>query len=188
MNFLGSILSDLKDEIRNTTEEVKNSFSGEDLVTLTVAKPYCMPARSIILSALNPYKVKIFRLSESTYRISLSDWARRMEIERKTYENLKYGSAAVMWLPTAIVAKVTVRRKAAAWAEYLMLRTGQLYVRGKYFEPRNAEWAKRHGGKMPPRWDDGEPWIEKSCSQGMKVWGTVKQEVTKPDKGSGKKS
>jgi len=186
VNILGSILGELETEIKNAAGEVRDAFSNEDKVTLTVAKPYCMPARSIIRNALEPYKVKIFKITETTHKISLSDWGRRMEVEARTLENLKYGPAAVMWLPTAIVAKVTVRRKAAAWAEYLMLRTGKLYVPGEYFEPRNAEWARKHGGKMPPQWDEGEPWIEKGCSEGMEPWQAVKREVTKEQKQSSK--
>lgn len=186
MNILGTILGEIESEIKDAASEVRNIFDGEDTVTLTVAKPYCMPARSIIRNALEPYHVKIFRISETTHRISLSDWGRRMEIENRTMENLKYGPAAVMWLPIAIVARVTVRRKAAAWAEYLMLRTGKLYVRGEYFEPRNAEWARKHGGKMPPKWDEGEPWIEKGCSDGMKPWQAVKGEVSKEQKRNSK--
>ncbi len=80
-------------------------------------------------------------------------------------------------LPTAHVAKVTVSKAAAAWAEYLLLRTGKMYRVGGYTDKRNEQWAARHGGQMPPAWSDGEPWIEKSCSEGVKAWQSAQKAV-----------
>lgn len=173
------ILGDIVAEFVGIADELRNSIN--DTVTLTVAKPYCSPARPIIKNALEPYGVKIHSIREKVINISLLEFSRRMQIELKTRENLKYGAASVVFLPMSIEAKVTVNSKAAAWAEYLMLRTGKLYVPGRYYEPKNYEWAKKHGGVMPPQWEKGEPWIEKMCSKGIEKWQEAKAEF-KPRK------
>lgn len=170
---LGGMADDLRDAI---------THPNEDLVTLNVAKPYCAPARPIIRKALEPYGVKVFSIRETVVQISLADFARRMKIETKTFENLKFGPAAALFLPMAIHAKVKVRRRAAGWAEYLMLRTARLYVPGKYYEPQNEEWALKHGGTMPPQWERGEPWIEAMCSKGVNQWQQVKDAAKKAEK------
>lgn len=142
--------------------------------TLTFAKPYCMPSRPIIMKALQPYGVKVYSVHEQVHKISLHDFMRRMRVEVRNWENLKFGPAALMWLPAAWHAEVVVNEAAAAWAEYLLLRTGKLYVPGAYQNPRNEAWAARHGGQMPPAWKDGKaPWIEKSCNEGVKQWQAV---------------
>ena len=161
--MIGDILNDLK----STFDEVRNATATR---TITVAKPFCTPARDIVMTALNGYGVKVYDYSERVIPVSLADFARRMKIERKTFENLQYGSMAPVFLPMAIHAEVTVSEKAAAWAEYLLLRTGKLYVPGKYVNRRNEEWAAKHGGRMPPAWQEGKPWIEQSCSEGKQAW------------------
>lgn len=179
LNIGKILLGELQEEL----DEIKDSIRLESRVVLTVAKPYCSPARHIITSTLEKYGVKVFDIKEKTLMVSLTDFARRMKIEKKTFENLQYGGAAVLFLPMATHAKVTVKREQAEWAEYLMLRTGKLYVPGKYYNPKNEEWASKHGDRMPPAWKDGkEPWIEKSCSDGMKIW----QQVKERSKGNGK--
>lgn len=177
------MLEDLKKELGAITNELKNSLKLDDeTVTLTVAKPYCSPARNIITGALKPYGVKIHGIEETVVYSNLAEFARRMEIEAKTFENLKFGPLAVVFLPMAIQAKVKVNRRAAAWAEYLMLRTGRLYIVGEYFEPRNEEWANKHNGKMPPQWGRGEPWIESMCSKGVEKWKEIRNAVKQAEK------
>ena len=78
-------------------------------------------------------------------------------------------------LPMAQVAKVEVSAKAAAWAEYLLLRTGKLYVVGDYVNKRNEAWARKHGGVMPTAWHEGRPMIETSCKAGMDAWGPLRK-------------
>lgn len=147
--------------------------------TITVAKPYCAPARDIVMTALQPYGVKVFGYKERTDFAELRGFLRRMKIEVRTWENLQYGPAAPGFLPMACVADVTISEKQAAWAEYLMLRTGKLYVPGEYVNKRNADWAARHGGQMPTAWKDGQPWIEKSCSEGKAAWGPIRNAMKK---------
>jgi len=82
-------------------------------------------------------------------------------------------------LPMAQIAKVVVSAKAAAWAEYLLLRTGKLYVVGSYQNPRNEAWARQHGGTMPTAWHEGKPMIETSCTQGMAAWAPLRKAARK---------
>lgn len=137
------------------------------LRTITVAKPYCTPARRIITGALEPYGVKIYGYNEVIKTVSPIAALRGMKVAASNIETV---AIALDPLPHAQVAEITVSEKAAAWAEYLLLRTGKLYVPGRYVNRRNADWARRHGGQMPPQWNKGKPWIEQSCSEGKKAW------------------
>lgn len=160
------------EELRATRDDMK---PGPRKRTITVAKPFCAPCRNIITGALQPYGVKIHRIVEYPLMIDTRGLARRMKVELKQRENLKYGVAAPIYLPGSWTAHVTVNEQAAAWAEYLLLRTGRLYVPGRYVNARNEQWAKRHGGQMPPAWNEGKPWIETSCKEGMKAWRPLRE-------------
>ena len=46
----------------------------------------------------------------------------------------------------------SVKTKQAQWAEYLLLRAGAPVV--STFDHRNASWASKHGGALPPAWRD----------------------------------
>lgn len=160
--------------------------------TFVVQKPFCSPARDGIYTALESYGVPILKYSERNSMISLSSYTKMAHIELRTFENLKYGPAAILYLPKAIEARVTVPAAQAEWAEYLIERTMRFAVVGGRIEKRNREWADQHGGKMPAPWDarasiasarqrsggiapppDGEPWIETSCKSGRAVWDAV---------------
>lgn len=52
---------------------------------------------------------------------------------------------------------VLVRDQAAAWAEYLLLRSGRFRLLSSPLDPRNARWALQWGGAMP------RPWVEAGC-------------------------
>lgn len=173
------MFDELRNELRATVDGLRD---GTATRTIAVAKPYCFPARNIITGALQPYGVKVHAIREEVIRVSLLDFARRMRVELRTWDNLRYGPAALVFLPMAIHARVTVNEPAAAWAEYLLLRTGKLYVPGAYVDPRNAAWAARHGGRMPPQWNEGKPWIEASCKEGISAWQPVKATASKRPK------
>lgn len=179
------MFDDIRKEFSGAMNSLRNDANslkpGPKTRTITVAKPYCAPARNIITGALQPYGVKIHAISERTEKAELRGFLRRMKVEARTWDNLQYGPGAVIWLPMAIVAEVTVNEAAAGWAEYLLLRTGKLYVPGRYVNSKNAEWAERHGGQMPPAWNDRKPWIESSCSDGMKAWGPIREAMKKGD-------
>lgn len=179
------MFDELVKEIKNAVGELRH---GTRTRTITVAKPYCSPARHIVTGALEPYGVKIYGFSEAARMANPLDLIR--------------GSAAITMsrvkdipamLPISQVAHVTVSESAAGWAEYLLLRTGKLYRVGGYINRRNAAWAAQHGGTMPPAWNEGKPWIESSCSQGVKAWQQVKaasqnaQKQQQQQKGKGRK-
>lgn len=152
-------------------------WDDEETTVLHVAKPFCAPARGIIEPVLRKYGVKVFHYHESVRFISARDFARRMRVELMTKENLQYGPlSAPGFLMMSIDAKIRVKKSQAVWAEYLLLRTGQVYISGKYQDPRNLEWAKRHNGTLPPAWDDG-PQIEASCSEGKQHWSRFKSTI-----------
>lgn len=178
------MFGELLNDIKSTVDTMRY---GARTRTITVAKPFCTPSRSIITGALDPYGVKVHNIKEHCKMVSLHDFARRMKVELRTHENLKYGVAAPGFLPMAWVAQVTVNEAAAGWAEYLLLRTGLLYVPGKYVNKRNEQWAEKHGGAMPPTWNNEQPWIELSCSAGVTAWTAARQAIKEAQKGKGKK-
>lgn len=98
--------------------------------TITVAKGLCSPARSAITRTLRPYGVKIHHINEYN------------DGEMAAYMN---------------AADVTVNDAAAAWTEYLLLRSGRFQLLSKPIDPRNEAWALKWDKKMP------QPWIENGC-------------------------
>lgn len=59
--------------------------------------------------------------------------------------------------PLQNVATVIVSDRAAAWAEYLLLRSGRFVLRSKPIDRRNLKWAIKWQGAMP------QPWVEPGC-------------------------
>ena len=102
------------------------------------------------------------------------------KIELKRMENLRYGPAALMWLPLAMQATVTVKKSQAEWAEYLLERTKRMCVVGGRINSKNRDWANHHNGQMP------RPWIEKSCSEGNEIWSQVSKIQQGKDNKNGK--
>lgn len=164
------MFSELRKEIGDMFGALRH---GEPLRTLTIAKPYCTPARDLITATFQRYGVRMFvydeqvrmmgpRQARQLYRLGKADTSEVME---RTLDPL----------PTAQVATVTVSEKQAAWAEYLLLRTGKLYCPNGYVNRRNEQWAAKHGGQMPPAWADNKPWIEKSCSEGLAAWAPIRK-------------
>jgi len=174
--MFGELLKDIKDA-------VSTAKHGTATETLTFAKPYCTPARGIIEPVLAKYGVKVYGYEEAPRRANPRE---ALKMSRK----IPGDSGAIMpqALPIAQVAKVTVSSDAAAWAEYLLLRTQQLHRVGGYVNRRNEQWAAKHGGQMPPAWNEGKPWIESSCSSGIQAWQEVKEASRKQQqKGKGRK-
>lgn len=163
------MFGDLLKEISDTFDELR---IGEPTRTLTVAKPYCSPARDIITGALQPYGVKMYGYNEYVKTMGPRAAIRQLGLSASAFDSaIRLPDA----LPTAQVAEVKVSAKAAAWAEYLLLRTGKLYVVGKYQNPRNEAWARQHGGVMPTTWAEGKPMIETSCKAGMDAWAPLRK-------------
>lgn len=165
------MFGDLFKEISDTFDELR---IGEPTRTLRVAKPFCSPARHIVTGALQPYGVKILDYQEKVRTAGVRGMLKQMYLDDDSFD----GDIKVP-LPMAQVAKVEVSEKAAAWAEYLLLRTGKLYVVGDYVNKRNEAWARQHGGTMPAAWNDGKPMIETSCKAGMDAWGPLRKAAKK---------
>ena len=92
------------------------------------------------------------------------EFARRMQIERKRRENLKYGpQMAAVYLPMAWEATFYVSKDQASWAEYLLERTQRVVVVSGGVDRRNRTWADRHDGVMPT------PWTDPGCKEGKAI-------------------
>ena len=115
------------------------SFRYPGSTEIKLTKGYCTPARDHILTALQPYGVRVLGISESI-----------------VYSGLQ---------PQAINASVWIGRSQAQWAEYLLLRTQTFKLRGRLINRRNQEWAHRHDRRMPTPWSSkpAKPWIEQGC-------------------------
>lgn len=160
-------------------QPLKQLRTGTATRTITVAKPYCTPARPIITAAFQQYGVKIYGYNEYTKTVGPLNAIKNLRVKTNAIETV---TRFLDPLPTAQIAEVTVSEQAAAWAEYLLLRTGKLYVPGKYVNSKNAKWAARHGGRMPPAWNEDKPWIEASCGDGMKAWAPLREATKKGKK------
>lgn len=166
------------DELRKELAELFSSLQpGPATRTLTVAKPACTPARDIVTGALDGYGVRIYRYSERMRTTTPREYIRQLGLNANNIADRLEKP-----LPLATIVKVTVSEAQAAWAEYLLLRTGKLYVPGAYVNQRNADWAAKHGGRMPPAWEDSKPWIEASCSDGMAAWNPLRDAAAKRSK------
>lgn len=111
---------------------------------IIITKGWCIPARGPVLTALNPYGVDVVDVSEEI----ISDWS---------------GNALY------IEARIRVREPQAAWAEYLLLRSGKFILISAPINRRNREWARRHNGVMPTPWSlNAQPWIESGCTKSTK--------------------
>ncbi|MEZ4614076.1 MAG: hypothetical protein R2867_00980 [Caldilineaceae bacterium] len=157
------MFGELFDDIRDMFTEIAH---GTPTRTITVAGAYCAPLRNTITATFQRYGVRLYDFHEQTKYASRHELSWVGDVDTSKFPNR---------LPIAQVAQVTVSKAAAAWAEYLLLRTGRLKCPDGYIDQRNEQWAARHGGQMPPAWADGKPWIERSCSDGLKAWGPVRK-------------
>lgn len=106
---------------------------------IVVAKGWCSPARDAIFTALRPYGVVVHDVVETV-----------LPNEQK---------------PLWIQASVRVNDNAAAWAEYLLLRSAKFRLISKPQNRDNARWARRHNGAMPTPWSTAKQWKEKGCTK-----------------------
>jgi hypothetical protein len=115
-----------------------------------VEKPYCSPARGVILAALQPYAVPVLEFTEG----------------------IRMGQLDGMPVPLTQEARFTVPMQQAKWAEYLIERSGQIAITQGRIDSRNRGWASKYGGEMPTPWypKKGEAAIEPGCAQGHAMW------------------
>lgn len=153
------------------------------LVKIVVQKPFCTPVRSIITStpACPLYKAGLRYWDFADHpvvKMDIKNAARRMKVELKHFENLKYGPAGPGFLPMACEASFWVTPAQQQYATYLVERTGRMYVtEGGINVKKNRQWADKHGGEMP------KPWYEPGCSEGKSIFGQVGKIVQKAKRG-----
>lgn len=119
-------------------ERKARDWSMPGTTEIWLVKGYCIPARGLILTALEPFGVKVLDLDECL-----------MPNEQT---------------PFYIDAWVRVKDEQAEWAEYLLMRSRKFQVTSPALNRRNAEWARQHNGEMPTPWASREPWVESGCT------------------------
>ena len=149
--------------------------------TLTVQKPFCAPCRDRLLTAFymadaehwtggdKRYGVPIYNLREYPMLVSVKDAAKLWKIEQRDMENLKFGAAAIVFMPMAWQATFEVPAQQAKWAQYLCERIGLAVVSGG-LDTNARRNADKYNFKPPPRWDGREVQIETTCSEGVELW------------------
>ena len=172
--MFGSIFEGIGKELRQTGVDFKNSLNTSDNsnYTIVVAKPYCTPARNAITGIFQQYGVNVIKYNEYTKETNLKQYAKQQKLDMSLGNNDTKKS-----LPMAQVAEVTVSRKQARWGEYLLIRSGQFYRVGAYFDKRNEAWARKHNGTMPPQWDKGQPMIERTCKTAQRDWTDAVEQI-----------
>lgn len=157
---------------QNTNRRQRAATEPTRTRTIVMAKPYCSPARDIVTGTFERYGVRLHGYREEVKSIGFRALMRSFGV--KNFDE----AFANTTLPLAQIAHITVSEAAAAWAEYLLLRTGKLYVPGQYVDKRNAAWANKHGGKMPTAWMSGtRPWLEPGCAAGHGAWRAAQNAV-----------
>lgn len=151
------MLNELFHSMEETASSLSTMFTGifakQGLHTITVAKPYCVPARHSVMQITKRYGIKVHQIRCMT------------DVKRFDGKNL----------PTAEIAHVTVSKNQANWAEYCLARSRKFWFPDGILNRRNHDLAEKHGGKMHRAWREGKPVIEKSCEDGKARWLQMKQ-------------
>lgn len=145
--------------MRFSLSRLAREINGDATTTIRVAKGWCSPSRSAISGAFKPLHI----------------WFDAPAYDTNAKVDPVTGIPAYQW------ADIVVKKKQAAWAEYVILsiKTPQgapvFQILSKPQNPKNAAWAtKRKGIPMP--WDlkNGTAdvaWIEHDCGD-AKALGT----------------
>lgn len=135
----------------------------------TVQKPYCSPARGVILAALENYGPSVHDYQEYTREASLGHM---FDLAKIPGDDGLADALNRMTVPMVQEAKFKVPRQIAGWAEYLMWSSGNLVVVGGVVDPKNRERGLRRRGRMPTPWypRPGEAAIEPGCKEGHAAW------------------
>ena len=116
------------------------------MTEIIIAGPYCTPLRNQILTGLRTFGVTSARITDAY--VLFPDGTPAPEGSTGTGKNGDW--------PTRQIYHIRVRAKAAAWAEYLLLRTGKYELLSRPLESRNERWAAKWGGAMPQPWAVGD--------------------------------
>lgn len=196
-NFLTDLFDWFTDDVE---QENVRAYRPNELHTFVVEKPFCAPARDIVLAALHPIGVPVLNMQEWIEKQAIGTLAKRMKIELKTFENLQYGPFAPGFLPMACRARFQVPIRRANQAEYWMLRTQRLVIVEGSVNAKNEAMANRHNGRMPRAADPQrgkayaerkernnspnakhdpndsiQPTMESSCKQAQELWAQVEK-------------
>ena len=187
--ILWRILNMFEDSPREFTRRPRKNYAESELHTFVVEKPFCCPPDDIVYAALHPIGIPVFELKSWVEKQSLKNFAERMKIEMKTFENLQYGPFSPGFLPMAFRASFKVPKTRANQAEYWLWRTRRVIVVVGEVNQRNRVSAIAHNGKMPRASDpnsgqayalylqgkptEQEPMMESSCKQAQELWNQV---------------
>lgn len=157
-----------------------------ELHRFTVEKPFCTPCRSILIPLAEKYEIPMYNYEEGVNKISLREVAKRMRVELKTFENLKYGNAAVVYLPMSCWATFDVPAARARWFEDIIHYSRRCYVTKGTIDPKSFDrgWKGeiRHAWKEQPGYRGrvgtggirgSGPQVEATCKQGKDLWDQV---------------
>lgn len=159
--------------MRFSFSRLDKEINGDATTTIRVAKAWCAPARSALTGALTPLHI----------------W-----FDAPAYDkNAKVDP--VTGVPAYQYADIVVKRKQAAWAEYVILsiKTPQgapvFQVLSKPQNAKNAAWAARRRG-VPTPWDlkSGKAdvaWIEHDCPAARELGTQDKKGKTAANKNYG---
>lgn len=145
--------------MRFTLSRIAKELNGDATTTIRVAKAWCSPSRSALTGALTPLHI----------------WFDAPAYDKYAKVDPATGAPAYQW------ADIVVKRKQAAWAEYVILsiKTPQgapvFQILSRPQNPKNAAWAARRRG-VPTPWDlqrgtADVAWIEHDCPE-SKALGT----------------
>lgn len=192
--IMGALFSMFESEPeRVKAPRVNKKYTPDMLHTFTVEKPFCCPPDQIIMAALHPVGIPIFNMKSWVESTAIETMAKRMKIEVKTFENLKFGPLAPGFLPMAFRATFSVPKTRANHAEYLLLSTQRLIVINGSVNAKNEKWAAQRNGRMPRASDPArgeayalraqaengklssprQPAYESTCDQAKELWAQV---------------
>lgn len=195
--LFGPVSTPRKQNRRRPTQKrcKRRKQSEQGLHAFKVEKPFCAPCTVAVAELSNKYELPIYGYKESVSQTSIKDFARKMRMELKSFENLKYGPAAIAFLPLACTATFQVPKARARWFEDIINYDGRLqivegtidpksYARGKRGKIRYA-WKERAdyqgsvgaGGiksyKMAGMEVGQSPQVESNCKKGNAIWKQV---------------
>lgn len=151
--MLNELFGDLGRELGDLRGDVRRAIHGGDgRHQFRLMAGYCTPKRSVLTGLFKKYGIKGAHVTEE------------LEKNAEGYPLFYYLTA-------------TVNTTQARWAEYLILRSGKFTITNALYDERNRQWANKGG--MPKAWSEGKPWIETSCSEGMKAWQPLRDAARK---------
>mgnify|MGYP001437011395 CR=1 FL=1 len=134
----------LREELQRLKQDIRKAIHGDNgRYKFQLMAGYCSPKRNVLTGLFKQYGIKDFKVTET------------LEKDKNDY-------------PLYFYLTADVNTTQANWAEYLILRSKKFTIVGDLYNEKNRQWADKSG--MPTAWKDKKPLIEKSCSEGIKLW------------------